>query len=240
MKSGEVVTAIAMTEPGTGSDLQAVATRATRADGHYVIHGSKTFITNGQSADAVLIVAKTAPEGGAKGLSLILVEAERPGFRRGRRMEKIGMKAQDTSELFFEDVRVPVDNLIGAENGGFACLMAGRAQERLIIARQAVAAARAVLQHTIDFTRSRKLFGKTTFDFQNTRFVLARAAAQLELAQVFADRCVSLHLAGRLDATMAATAQLTAPAWRLWLHVGVSRGACMGLRTRAATLWGRQ
>lgn len=210
MIRGEVVTAIAMTEPGTGSDLQAVATRATRSGDEYVINGSKTFITNGQSADAVLVVAKTLPEGGAKGLSLILVEADRAGFRRGRRLEKIGMKAQDTSELFFEDVRVPLDNLIGAENAGFACLMTGLAQERLIIALQAVAASRAVLQHTIEFTRGRKLFGKTTFDFQNTRFVLARAAAQLELAQVFADRCVELHVAGRLDATMAATAKFTA------------------------------
>jgi len=207
---GDIVTAIAMTEPGTGSDLQAVSTRAVR-DGHqYVIQGSKTFITNGQSADFVIVVAKTAPEGGARGLSLILVEADRPGFRRGRRLEKIGMKAQDTSELFFDDVRVPVGNRIGEENAGFACLMAGLAQERLIIAVQAVAAAKAVLQHTIEFTRGRKLFGGTTFDFQNTRFVLARAAAQLELAQVFTDRCIALHIEGRLDATMAATAKFTA------------------------------
>jgi len=210
MIRGEIVTAIAMTEPGAGSDLQAVSTRAVRMGDQYAIHGSKTFITNGQSADFVIVVAKTAPEGGARGLSLILVEADRPGFRRGRRLEKIGMKAQDTSELFFDDVRVPIGNRIGEENSGFACLMTGLAQERLIIAVQAVAAARAVLEHTIEFTRGRKLFGRTTFDFQNTRFVLASAAAQLEVAQVFTDRCISLHVDGRLDATMAATAKLTA------------------------------
>lgn len=210
MCRGEAIAAIAMTEPGTGSDLQAIATRAVRDGDHYVIKGCKTFITNGQSADFVIVVARTGPEEGAKGLSLILVEADRPGFRRGRRLEKIGMKAQDTSEMFFDDVHVPTGNRLGREGGGFGYLMGELAQERLIIAVQAVAAARAVLESTLQFTRSRRLFGRTVHDFQNTRFVLARAKAQLEVAQVFVDRCIELHVEQRLDATMAATAKLTA------------------------------
>ncbi len=210
MARGEVVAAIAMTEPGTGSDLRAISTRAIREGDEYIISGSKTFITNGQSADFVVVVARTADTTNQSGLSLIIVEADRPGFRRGRKLEKIGMKAQDTSELFFDDVRVPVSNLVGQEHRGLHHLMSELPQERLIIAIQAVSATRAILEHTVEFTRNRKIFGKTTFDFQNTRFVLARASAQLEVIQVFVDRCIALHVAGRLDATMAATAKLTA------------------------------
>ncbi|AMN46753.1 acyl-CoA dehydrogenase [Steroidobacter denitrificans] len=210
MSRGEVVTAIAMTEPGTGSDLRAVSTSAVRDGDEYVIDGTKTFITNGLSAELVLVVARTVDAAGQSGLSLILVEADRPGFKRGRKLEKIGMKAQDTAELFFEKVRVPVDNLLGQEHRGLHHLMSELPQERLIIAVQAVSAARATLESTIEFTRNRQIFGKTTFDFQNTRFVLARALAELDVAQVFVDRCIALHVAGRLDATMAATAKLTA------------------------------
>ena len=210
MARGEVVAAIAMTEPGAGSDLRAVSTRAIREGGEYVIRGSKTFITNGQCADIVIVVTRTANAADEAGLSLIIVEADRPGFRRGRRLEKIGMKAQDTSELFFDDVRVPVSNLVGQEHRGLHHLMSELSQERLIIAIQAVSAARATLENTVEFTRHRRMFGKTTFDFQNTRFVLARASAQLEVTQVFVDRCIALHVAGRLDATMAAIAKLTA------------------------------
>jgi len=210
MARGEAISAIAMTEPGTGSDLRAVSTRAVREGDEYVICGAKTFITNGHSADIIIVVARTSDIAGESGISLLLVEADRPGFRRGRRLEKIGMKAQDTSELFFDEVRVPLGNLIGQEHRGLHHLMRELPQERLVIAIQAVAAARAVLEHTIEFTRNRRIFGKTTFDFQNTRFVLARAQAQLDVAQVFVDRCIELHIAGRLDLVMAATAKLTA------------------------------
>jgi acyl-CoA dehydrogenase len=210
MARGEVIAAIAMTEPGTGSDLRAVSTSAVRDGDEYIIDGAKTFITNGLSADLVLVVARTSDAAGETGLSLILVEAHRPGFKRGRKLEKIGMKAQDTAELFFENVRVPVGNLVGQEHRGLHHLMSELPQERLIIAVQAVSATRATLENTIEFTRNRKIFGKTTFDFQNTRFVLARALAELDVAQVFIDRCITLHVAGRLDATMAATAKLTA------------------------------
>lgn len=210
MARGEVIAAIAMTEPGTGSDLRAVSTGAVREGDEYVIRGAKMFITNGQSADVVLVVARTEAATGEAGLSLILVEADRPGFSRGHKLEKIGMKAQDTAELFFEDVRVPVGNLVGQEHHGLHHLMSELSQERLIIAVQAVSAARATLESTIEFTRNRRIFGKTTFDFQNTRFVLARALSQLDVAQVFVDRCIALHVAGRLDATMAATAKLIA------------------------------
>ena len=210
MARGEVIAAIAMTEPGTGSDLRAVSTSAVRDGDEYIIDGAKTFITNGLSADLVLVVARTSDAAGETGLSLILVEADRPGFKRGRKLEKIGMKAQDTAELFFENVRVPVGNLVGQAHRGLHHLMSELPQERLIIAVQAVSATRATLENTIEFTRNRKIFGKTTFDFQNTRFVLARALAELDVAQVFIDRCITLHVAGRLDATMAATAKLTA------------------------------
>jgi len=207
MARGEVITAIAMTEPGAGSDLQAVACRAVRDGDHFVLNGSKIFITNGQSADAVIVVARTGSGPGARSLSLLWVEADCRGFRRGRNLDKLGMHAQDTSELFFDEVRVPVTNLLGEEHDGFACLMKGLPQERLIIAVQAVAATRAALAHTIEFTRNRKLFGSTAFDLQNTRFVLARACAELEVAQAFVDRCIELHVAGRLDATAVAGAK---------------------------------
>lgn len=210
MARGEVIAAIAMTEPGAGSDLRAVSTRAIREGDEYIIRGTKTFITNGHCADFVVVVARTSDRTDDADLSLVIVEADRPGFKRGHRLEKIGMKAQDTSELFLDDVRVPVSNLVGQEHSGLRHLMSELSQERLIIAIQAVSAARATLENTVEFTRNRRIFGKTTFDFQNTRFVLARASAQLDVTQVFVDRCIELQVAGCLDATMAATAKLTA------------------------------
>jgi alkylation response protein AidB-like acyl-CoA dehydrogenase len=173
MVSGEVVTAIAMTEPGTGSDLQGVKTTAVLDGDEYVINGSKTFITNGWLADMVIVVAKTDPKGGAKGISLFLVDANTPGFSKGKRLEKVGMKAQDTSELFFQDVRVPKENLLGKEGMGFIYLMQELPQERLTVGVGAIASAEAAIKWTLDYTRERKAFGRAVSDFQNTRFKLA-------------------------------------------------------------------
>ena len=206
--SGEVVTAIAMTEPGTGSDLQSVATTAVRDGDEYVLNGSKTFITNGQHADLVVVVAKTDPSAGAKGTSLILVEGGTPGFERGRNLDKVGLKAQDTSELFFRNCRVPASNLLGREGMGFAYLMEELAQERLAIAIGAVAACEAVLKTTVEYVQERKAFGKPILAFQNTQFKLAELDAEVTQARVFVDRCLELHLDRQLDAVTAAKAKL--------------------------------
>ncbi|OEC35497.1 acyl-CoA dehydrogenase [Pseudomonas cuatrocienegasensis] len=202
--SGELITAIAMTEPGAGSDLQGVKTTAVLEGDSYVINGSKTFITNGYLADLVVVVAKTDPKAGAKGTSLFLVEAGTPGFDKGKRLEKVGMKAQDTAELFFQDVRVPKENLLGQAGMGFAYLMQELPQERLTVGVGAIASARAALQWTLDYTRERKAFGKAIADFQNTRFKLAEMATELQIGQVFVDRCLELHLQGKLDVPTAA------------------------------------
>ena len=186
--SGEMVTAIAMTEPGAGSDLQGVKTTAVLDGDEYVINGSKTFITNGFLADLVIVVAKTDPKAGAKGTSLFLVEANTPGFDKGKRLEKVGMKAQDTSELFFQDVRVPRENLLGQAGMGFAYLMQELPQERLTVAIGGLASAEAALQWTFDYTRERKAFGKAIADFQNTRFKLAEMATEIQIGRVFVDR----------------------------------------------------
>ncbi|MCA3719603.1 acyl-CoA dehydrogenase family protein, partial [Phenylobacterium sp.] len=180
MVSGEAIAAIAMTEPGAGSDLQGVRTTARRDGDDYVISGSKTYITNGQSADIVVVVAKTDPDKGAKGISLILVEATREGFRRGRNLDKIGQNSADTSELFFEDVRVPVGNLLGEENQGFVYLMTQLPQERLQIAISGQAGAQRAFDEAVKFTKDRKAFRQTVFDFQNTRFTLANLKAKLQ------------------------------------------------------------
>jgi long-chain-acyl-CoA dehydrogenase len=208
MCTGEIITAIAMTEPGTGSDLQAVRTTA-RVDGdHYVINGAKTFITNGQNANHVIVVCRTGAEGGAKNISLIMVETDRPGFRRGRQLEKVGMHAQDTSELFFDDLRVPVDNLIGSQEGqGFFQLMEQLPQERLIIAVSGIGAMERALEETLRYTKDRKAFGKTVWDFQNTRFKLAEVQAVVLAARAFVDACMVAHLKGELDAARAALAK---------------------------------
>ncbi|WP_068829560.1 acyl-CoA dehydrogenase family protein [Pseudomonas sp. BMS12] len=202
--SGELVTAIAMTEPGTGSDLQGVKTTAVLDGDEYVINGSKTFITNGYLADLVIVVAKTDAKAGAKGISLFLVEADTPGFAKGKRLDKVGMKAQDTSELFFQDVRVPRENLLGKEGMGFVYLMQELPQERLTVGLLAISSAEAALQWTKDYTRDRKAFGKPVAEFQNTRFKLAEMATEIQIGRVFVDRCLELHLQGKLDVPTAA------------------------------------
>ncbi|MGN2640081.1 acyl-CoA dehydrogenase family protein [Nocardia takedensis] len=208
MASGEVVGAIAMTEPGTGSDLQNVKTKAVRDGEDYVVNGSKTFITNGAQADLIIVVAKTDSTQGAAGISLVLVEADRPGFRRGRVLDKIGQKGQDTSELFFEDVRVPVANLLGdAEGQGFVQLMQQLPQERLIIAVGSVAGMEAALEHTLRYTKEREAFGRTVFGFQNTKFKLAEVATEARVARVFTDDCIVKHINGELDIPTVAMAK---------------------------------
>ena len=208
MVTGDLVGAIAMTEPGAGSDLQGVKTTAVLDGDHYVINGSKTFITNGQHADIVIVVCKTDPKAGAKGTSLIIVEHGMKGFSKGRNLEKVGMKAQDTSELFFQDVRVPKANLLGAENQGFIYLMQELPQERLGVAVNATANAEALLQITVDYVKQRNAFGKSIASFQNTQFKLADLSAELTQQRVFLDRCIELHIEGKLDAITASKAKL--------------------------------
>ncbi len=209
MVSGELVSAIAMTEPGTGSDLQAVRTHARRDGDQYVINGAKTFITNGQHANLIIVVCKTDRDGGARGISLLLVETDQAaGFRRGRKLDKVGLKAQDTSELFFDDVCVPVANLLGGQEGqGFFQLMQQLPQERLIIALQGVAAMERALDETLAYVKQRKAFGKTVWDFQNTRFKLAEVQATVLATRAFVDACMVSHLSGELDAARAALAK---------------------------------
>ena len=209
MVTGEVITAIAMTEPETGSDLQAITTSAIADGNELLINGRKTFITNGQNADLVIVVAKTDPSEGSHGTSLVLVETNREGFSRGRNLEKIGMKAQDTSELFFDNVRVPRTNLLGEEGGGFKQLMQELPQERLLIAIGAVASSEAALDWTVTYTRDRKAFGKPIAEFQNTRFKLAELKTDVTAARAFLDRCLELHLEGGLDATTGAMIKLS-------------------------------
>ncbi len=208
MASGEVICAIAMTEPGTGSDLQSVATRVILDGEDLVINGQKTFITNGQNADLVILVAKTDPKARSKGVSLVLVEATRDGFKRGRNLEKVGLHAGDTSELFFEDVRVPASNILGEEPGqGFYQLMRQLPQERLLIAAGAVGSMETGIALTLDYVKQRKAFGQAIFDFQNTKHKLAEAATEARVARVFVDDCVEKLLAGELNATLASMAK---------------------------------
>ena len=208
MASGEAVGAIAMTEPGTGSDLQNVKTKAIKQGDEYVIDGSKTFITNGGQADIIIVVAKTDVSEGAKGISLILVEAEREGFRRGRVLDKIGQRGQDTSELFFDGVRVPTSNLLGPEEGqGFVQLMMQLPQERLIIALASVAGMEKAVSETIAYTKDRTAFGRPIFSFQNTKFKLAEAATEARIARVFVDDCINKHIKGELDIPTVAMAK---------------------------------
>ena len=206
--SGEIVTAIAMTEPAAGSDLQGIKTTAVKDGDHYIINGSKTFITNGQHADLVVVVAKTDPSAGAKGTSLFLVEAGTPGFEKGKNLHKIGLKAQDTSELFFQDVRVPATALLGEEGMGFVYLMQDLPQERLQVSVLAVHSAQAILEQTVAYVNERKAFGKSIATFQNTQFKLAELDTELTAATVFLDRCLELHIEGRFDAIAAAKAKL--------------------------------
>ena len=200
--------AIAMTEPGAGSDLQGIKTTAVKDGDDYIINGSKTFITNGQHADLVIVVAKTDPSAGAKGTSLFLMEAGTPGFSKGQNLEKIGLKAQDTSELFFQDVRLSKDQLLGEEGMGFIYLMQDLPQERLNVAIIAIANAEAILEQTIAYVKERKAFGKTVATFQNTQFKLAEMETEVSVARVFLDRCLELHLEEKFDSVMAAKAKL--------------------------------
>lgn len=210
MARGELVGAIAMTEPGAGSDLQGIRTRAEKKEGGYVINGSKTFITNGYLAGVVLVVCKTDPTQGAKGTSILIVETEGcEGFRVGRVLDKIGMKAQDTSELFFDDVRVPADALLGGQEGqGFFQLMGDLPYERTIIGVSALATMEGAYQATLDYVRDRKAFGKPIAEFQNTRFKLAEIATQIKVGRAFIDRCVEDLVAGKLDTATASMAKL--------------------------------
>jgi len=208
MARGEIIGAIAMTEPGTGSDLQSIKTTASRdASGHYVVNGAKTFITNGWHADLVITVVKTDPARGAKGTSLLLIERGMTGFEKGRRLKKLGLKAQDTSELFFQDVKVPADHLLGAEGQGFAYLMQELPWERMQIAIDAVACAQQAIDETLAYVRERKAFGTTVASFQNTRFKLAEMQTQVQIARVFVDQCMVELQKGTLDAATAAMAK---------------------------------
>jgi acyl-CoA dehydrogenase len=209
LASGELVGAIAMTEPGAGSDLQGVKTTAVKSGDHYVLNGSKTFITNGQLANFIIVVAKTDPAEGAKGTSLIVVETDgAEGFERGRNLHKIGMEGNDTSELFFNDVKVPGENIIGGGEGqGFIQLMQQLPQERLNIAVGGLAAAERGLRETIAYVKERKAFGKRVIDFQNTQFKLAEVKTKLTVAKVFVDHCMGRHLKGDLDAVTASMAK---------------------------------
>jgi len=187
--SGELITAIGMTEPGIGSDLASMSTTAIRDGEHYVVNGSKTFITNGINADLIVLAVKTDPTQRHKGMSLLIMERGLEGFERGRNLDKLGMHAQDTAELFFNEVHVPVENLLGEEGRGFAMLVDNLPQERLSIAVAGVAAARAALEWTIEYVRERKAFGQSIGSFQNTRFVLAEIATEIDVAQAFVDAC---------------------------------------------------
>jgi acyl-CoA dehydrogenase len=209
MASGELIGAIAMTEPGAGSDLQGVTTRAERDGNHYRLNGSKTFITNGQLANLIVVVTKTDPAQGARGMSLIVVETDEvEGFQRGRNLDKIGLKANDTSELFFNDVRVPTANLLGSEEGqGFVQLMQQLPQERLQIGATAIAMCERALAVTIDYVKERKAFGKAIIDFQNTQFRLAELKTETTIGRVFYNDCVARHVASGLDPVTASMAK---------------------------------
>ncbi len=210
MVSAEAIGALAMTEPGAGSDLKAIRTTAVRDGDEYIINGQKVYISNGQNCDLLVVACKTDPSAGAKGVSLILVEASTPGFKRGKNLRKLGLKAQDTSELFFGDVRVPVSNRLGDENRGFPMLMTKLARERLTQAIRSIVVAEQAIEWTVDYTKERKAFGQTIGDFQNTRFKLAELATQTAVGRTFVDRCIALYLEDKLDAVDAAMAKLYA------------------------------
>ena len=208
--SGELVSAIAMSEPAAGSDLQGIKTKAIRNGDHYILNGSKTFITNGWHADLVVVVAKTNPVAGAKGTSLLLVERGMPGFETGKRLRKIGLKAQDTAELFFNDVKVPVENLLGGEafeNRGFICLMEQLPWERLQIAITAISSAQAAIEWTTAYVKERKVFGQPVGNYQNTRYKLAEMQTEVQVAQVFLDKCTELLMVDKLDTATASMAK---------------------------------
>ncbi len=211
MARGEMIGAIAMSEPAAGSDLQGIKTSAIKQpDGSYLLNGSKTFITNGWHADVVVVVAKTDPTEGAKGTSLLVVERGMPGFEKGKRLKKLGLRAQDTSELFFDNVRVPAENLLGGpemEGKGFYCLMEELPWERMQIAIGAMAAAQGAIDRTVAYVKERKVFGTTVSTYQNTRFTLAELQTQVQIGRVFVDKCLEMVLAGTLDTATASMAK---------------------------------
>jgi alkylation response protein AidB-like acyl-CoA dehydrogenase len=207
MVTGEVIGALGITEPNTGSDVAGIRTTGLKKGGAFIVNGAKTFISNGINSDVVIVVCRTDPEKGHRGISLLLVERGMKGFERGRNLDKLGMHAQDTAELFFSDVEVPSENLLGEEGNGFVYLMTNLAQERLGIAVGAVAVADAALHWTLDYTKERKAFGQSISHFQNSKFLLAELATEVQIAQVYVDRCVELHCQGRLSAEQAAAAK---------------------------------
>jgi acyl-CoA dehydrogenase len=207
--TGETICAVAMTEPGAGSDLQGMRTSAVRDGDHWVINGQKTFISNGHHANLIIVAAKTDPAAGAKGISLFLVETDKtPGFERGKLLHKLGQEARDTAELFFTDMRVPAENLLGGEGRGFAMLMTELPKERLVIGWQAIGMIESAIQKTIAYTRDRKMFGKTLFDMQNTQFKLAECKTKATIGKSFLYNCTELLLEKRLDAATASMAKL--------------------------------
>ncbi|UNS99984.1 acyl-CoA dehydrogenase family protein [Streptomyces tubbatahanensis] len=205
--SGEIITALAMTEPGAGSDLQGIRTAAEDKGDHWLLNGSKTFISNGILADLVVVAARTTPEGGAHGLSLLVVERGMDGFERGRNLDKIGQKAQDTAELFFTDVRVPKENLLGEVNGAFVHLMTNLAQERMAIAVAGIAAAEHLLEITTAYVKERTAFGRPLGRLQHVRFEIAELATECAVTRAFLDRCIADHAKGELDAVHASMAK---------------------------------
>lgn len=208
MVSGEAIGSLGMTEPHAGSDLKAIRTRAVKDGDDFVINGQKVFISNGQMCDLIILATKTDSSAGAKGITLFLVEGDRPGFDRGKNLEKLGMKAQDTSEIFLNDVRVPASNMLGTEGQGFGLMMTKLAQERLAQAIRSAVVTETVINWTADYTAERKAFGQTIADFQNTQFVLADLDAKATTARVFTDKCIELFMAGKLDPVDAAKAKM--------------------------------
>jgi acyl-CoA dehydrogenase len=209
MVSGEAIGSLGMTEPHAGSDLKAIRTKAVKDGDDFVINGQKVFISNGQSCDILVLATKTDSAAGAKGVTLFIVEGDREGFKRGRNLEKLGMKGQDTSELFFENLRIPASNMLGEEGCGFSVMMGKLPQERLAQAVRSAIVTETVIQWTVDYTAERKAFDQTIADFQNTQFVLADLKARSVMARVFTDKCIELFMAGNLDPVTAAMAKLT-------------------------------
>src|SRR5262249_36587526 len=209
MADGSIIASIAMTEPDSGSDLQAVRTNAVRKGDQYVVNGSKTFITNRIVGDLCLLVVKPDPAQGAAGVSLLLVDTATPGYQKSKSLKKIGSKAQDTAVLYFDDMKVPVEDRLGGENEGWRLLMSGLVQERLIVAVRAVATCETGLQQTIAYAKERKAFGQRVFDFQNSRFTLAELVTDVQIARHFMDRCIKLHADGACDMRTAAMAKLS-------------------------------